>query len=78
MQGHCDTEEVAQLEIVLAELRPLDGRSVNLGTVREFLLAHVRRHPGITNPQADPPARVDDPVWLICGSHLQKLNRRSS
>lgn len=77
-QGCCDTKEVAELEIILPELCPLDGRAIHLGAMCELFLAHVHRYPGIANSQADPSARVDDPLRLICGSHLQKLNRRSS
>lgn len=76
-QGRGDTKEVTELEIVLAKLRPLHCRAVNLGAMRQFFLSHLGIHPGIANSQAYPPAGIKDPVGLICGTHLQKLNRRS-
>lgn len=64
-QGCRDSKEVTELEIVLAQLCPLHRRTIHLGAMRQFLLSHFDPHPGVTNPQAYPPAGIKDPVGLI-------------
>lgn len=76
-EGRSDTKEVAELEIILAKLCPLHSGAVHLGAVRQFFLSHFGRLPSVANLQPHPTAGVEDPGGLICGTHLQKLNRRS-
>ena len=64
-QGGGNAKEVAELEIVLTELSALNRRPINLGAMGQFLLRHIGNHPGIANPQAYPPAGIEDPVGLI-------------
>lgn len=77
-QSGGNAKEVTELQVILAQLCSLNRRPIHLGAMGQFLLRHIRVHPGVANLQAYPPAGIEDPVGLVCGTHLQKLNRRSS